>query len=284
MINVERVDRILSRLALTGLVKNGRGLISATLIAPSDAGKSELLLRNQPAGARVINDFTFGSLVPIVADPKPPKWIVVPDLNQAMSHKPAVANLTMAFLLPLLGEGVTEIPGLDGHAKVRTALRRAKGRGITIGLLTAMTPEMFFSKRGKWKETGLLRRLIPIYYSYSVESQVEIQTLIRKGEDRLTYTHGSIRSRGKAIDVTIPERLERPIERLSEQVSDQLSFRSKGGRTVQAIEFPFSIHKTLRTYVRACALQDSRSACTEADFAATEDFARFIRYDRPERL
>src|SRR5437870_4709531 len=110
MVNVERIATILNTIAASGFVKDSAP-ISATLIAPSDAGKSQLLSASLPPDARVINDFTFMSMITMLQEKNPPTWIVVPDFNSVISHKPSVATLTMAFLLSLLGEGVTEIPG-----------------------------------------------------------------------------------------------------------------------------------------------------------------------------
>jgi hypothetical protein len=285
VIGTSRLENVLTVLGSTRAVKDGRGAISAQLIAPSDAGKSELLLQHLPFGARVINDMTFASLLEIIIDPKPPAWIVIPDLNQAISHKPQVANLTMAFLLPLLGEGVTEIPGFDGTPKVKAALRRAKERGLTVGLLTAMTPQMFLGKRGKWRDSGLLRRLVPLYYTYSTETQRRIHSVIRNGHDVLSYRHAvPKRHVKKPVSIALDDAISKDLEKLANDVTeDQLTWRVNGQMT-RALEFSFSTHKTFRTYAKAHAMISGRSRVSRGDFDATVDFSKFVRYDRPERL
>jgi hypothetical protein len=285
MLRVERIEKILSVLAVSGYVKNSRP-ISAVLIAPSDGGKTQLLLRHLPFGARVVNDFTFGSMIEILDAEKPPKWIVVPDFNAVISHRPTVATLTLAFLLALLAEGVTEIPGLEGKAKLKA--EKLRERGIRISLLTAMTPEMFHSRRGKWRQTGLLRRIAPIYYSYAAPSVSVIQSAISKGADRADYQFHAGKP-GSFHDVTIPETYTAQVSSLAEMVaSTQLVWqhRSREGdtKTTRALEYPFSVHKTFRAYVKSSALLNHRSSVNKEDMEILADFSRFVRYDRPEEI
>jgi hypothetical protein len=286
MIATAPISRILHTVAATSQVTNGRGRLSVQLIAPSDAGKSELLLSHLPPRARIINDFTFASMVALMKAKPAPKWIVVPDFHAAISHKPAVATLAMSLLLSLLGEGVTEVPGIDGRAVLQAT--RAKKRGITFALMTALTPEMFWGKRGKWRATGLLRRLVPINYTYSEATKRAIQRSIRKGNDTLEYTHIT-HALPKPGPVNISSVVSTELEKLSERVAvDQLRWDiGRPGRAPKiehAVEFPFSVQKTLRQYARAVALLDGSNVVTMAHMPAILDFTRFMRYDRPEAI
>ena len=285
MIAVERLTRILRVLAASDHVLPHHARLSAILIAPSDAGKSELILSHLPAGARVLDDFTSASLYHLLKDPPRPSWIVVPDLNALISHKPSVANLTMANLLSLLAEGTSEIMGPDG-AKMK--LRDTEPNGIRLGLLTGITPEMFFARRGKWRATGFLRRLIPLYYTYSTETQQAIQSAIRGGHDATPYHRASMPGlAGPLRAVAIPRTIGRAISDMSES---SIRYNLRWGsltdetRNVRAFELPFSVHKTFRRYARAHARLARRKIVTAPDLAALEDFARFVRYDQPEIL
>lgn len=285
MIAVERLTTVLRVIAVSDMVPNAHP-ISATLIAPSDAGKSALLTHTLPASARVINDFTTASMTTLLADQHPPKRIVVPDFNQVISHKPSVSALAMAFLLALLAEGITEIPGVDEKAKLLA--KNFKKRGLRIALLTGMTPEMFHSRRGKWRAIGLLRRLVPVYYTYSQDTAEEIQSSIQRGIDQLDYTF-SHQKKLKSRPVSVNEKISQQVKSLSQFVVDnQLVWnrRSGDGRTFveKGHEFPFSLHKIFRSYVKAHALLNNRTNATRADFDALKDFSKFVRYDRPEEL
>jgi hypothetical protein len=86
-------------------------------------------------------------------------------------------------------------------------MSRAKKTGLRIALLTGMTPQMFWGKRGKWRSTGLLRRLIPIHYAYTKKTQHLIHKSIQRGVDTLSYGHTK-QARTTRIAVTIPTRIE----------------------------------------------------------------------------
>lgn len=286
MIGVERLQKVLAVVGASASVKNGSGPISVNLIAPSDAGKTQLILSAQPPNARVLNDFTTASLLRLLDTQKPPTFLIVPDLNTVISHKPAVATLTMAFLLSLLAEGVTEIPGVDEAVKLKA--KNLKARGVRVALITGMTPEMFHTKRGAWRKTGFLRRLVPIHFAYSDETLAKIQDSIQNGSDSLAYRHQVQRPPARR-DIELPKKIEEGIRRLSEQVTERQliwTARTKDGleRIQQAHEYPFSAHKTLRQFTRAAALLDNRRTAQQKDLTTVRDIVRFMRYDRPEEI
>lgn len=287
MIGVERIERALEIVAATSSVKDGIGGVSVNLIAPSDSGKTQLMLSTMPPGARVLNDVTTMTLNELMQEKKPPSYIVIPDLNVVISHKPAVAELTMAMLLALMGEGVTELhPGLSNAVRVK--MNRISKTGLRISVMTGVTPEMFYSKRGKWRSTGLLRRLVPINYAYKRTTQERIQQSILNGRDSLNYKH----ERAKKIPprlIEIPPRYQTALKELSEQVVDQLQWKAGDSRegqqkTVAAVQYPFSAHKVLRQLARAAALVNGHDVVTADDFRETESIAAFMRYDRPETI
>jgi hypothetical protein len=282
MIGVERISEILRTIvASEHVTRDGRGL-SVALIAPSDAGKSQVLLAHLPFNARILDDFTTASLQSVLNEKEPPRWIVVPDFNQAISHRGNVATLTMAFLLSLMGEGVTEIPGLDGETKL--AAEQIRGRGLTISLMTAITPDMFFARAGKWRSTGLLRRLVPIYYAYTPATQHEIQLAIQNGKDSIDYPHRVLNFPMRPRYVKVPQPLAIRLREHSDKITrDQLQWE-RSGRTIRAVEYPFSTHKILKTYARARAWLRKHRTVTATDVDDTIEFSAFMRYDRPEQI
>lgn len=286
MIGVERLERALTVISATQSVKGGVGAVSANLIAPSDSGKTQLMLKAQPHGARVLNDITMLTLNALMREPEPPSYIIVPDFNVVISHKPAVAELTMAMLLALMGEGINELhPGLANQVKVR--MTRAKANGLRIGLITGMTPEMFNEKRGKWRSTGLLRRMVPLYYRYKRSTVNAIQESIRNGADALSYVHTKSK-RVRSSEVIIPPPYDQLLEDLSETVIDQLQWRAgerrSGAQFVRAMQYPFTPHKVLRQLAGAAALLNDSREVNAAAFAEVENVASFMRYDRPEEI
>jgi len=259
--------------------------LSGILIAPSDAGKSELMLSHLPRGARVLDDFTSASLYNLVEEKPRPHWVVVPDLNALIAHKPSVANLTMANLLSLLGEGTTEILGPDG-SKVKITDEK---NGIRLGIITGITPEMFNSKRFRWRATGFLRRLVPIFYTYGPETQGIIQSSIRNG------SHGKQNYiRLEMPEVPKPKRVEiarGPAQEIQQMSEYNIRYLLRWGgkseddsRSVRAFDLPFSVHKTFRRYAQAHARLNGRLSVKAKDIDALKDFSLFVRYDQPEIL
>lgn len=286
MIGVERIARALVVVGASQWVSNGSGALSVNLISPSGGGKSQLILNHLPIGARVETDVTFMTLSHLVRSKPRPTYLVIPDLNLAISHKPAVAELTMATLLALMGEGIAELnPGLKNEVSVK--MTKAKMHGIRMAVITGMTPLMFSSKRGKWRSTGLLRRFVPLNYVYKRTTQNKIQEAIAAGQDTLAYNHISVvRHRRRAVE--IPAGIDHHIRDLSEQVLDQMqwSHKSDAGRSskIRALEYPFDPHKNLRQLARAAAVLNERATVTVEDMADVENIAAFMRLDRPEEL
>ena len=284
MIGVERLARVL---AITGASRNviGGDPISVNLIGPSDGGKTALILSHLPAQSRVLNGFTSGSLLNTLNVKDPPTTIVCPDFNRVVSHKPYVTGLTISTLLSLMAEGVTEIPGLEGPAKL--IADQLNKRGVRISMLTGMTPDVFFASRGKWRSTGFLRRIVPIYYSYSGETISKVQKGIQAGSGGAAYDHVSLKD-FTPKKIAVPASFAKDAKCLSESViAHQLTWKTgtKGrGQDIQAHDLPFSLHLIFRTYLKAAALVAGRSTVTQRDADALHDFARFVRYSQPESL
>ena len=288
LIGVARLQHALRVIGATASIEGGSGPVSAVLIAPSDAGKSKLLMASQPHNSRVLTDFTYGSLLHLLSkqDQPQPDFIVVPDLNIAVSHKPAVAQLTMALLLSVMGEGIVEIPGLDDRTKLKIA--QLKDRGVSVGLLTAMTPDIFRSRRGQWRKTGFLRRLVPLNYHYSAMTERLIQTSIRNGNSGLSYAVTAFPVIPKAR-VSIRANHAGDLEALSDNLTRRQlawSWTDRDGikRIQQVTDYPFSAHKVCRQLACASALLRGSRQVTSADLDSVRDIAAFIRYDRAEEI
>jgi hypothetical protein len=288
LLRVERLQQIFRTIGATPYVLGGQP-VSTLVIGPSGTGKTELVLSHIPPNSRVLTDFTFASIVAVLQQKPLPAWIVVPDLNAVLAHKPNVVNLAMGLMLALMGEGVTDIPGIDGNAKLAiSGVMKHQPRGIHIGFISTMTPETFFTKRGPWRKTGFLRRILPIYYTHGLETREAVQFSIADGLDALDYTHVKLKP-FKKTPIDIPADLAAEIRGLSDSLTaNQLvwSTRDRTGtaRTTQAIDFPYTLQKVLRVFAKAHALRSKRLIVGDADLRALKDCAKFVRYDRPEEI
>jgi hypothetical protein len=292
VIGVERLQKILRCVYISNCL-DGQRPLSVALIGPSDGGKSQLLLSTRPQWARVLNDFSFGPLISLLDEAydkgKGVKHVtvVVPDFNAVLAHRPTVATLTAAALLSLLAEGLSEIPGLDGESKLK--IDKLKDIGITISLITGMTPAMFRAKRGKWRDTGLLRRIIPIYYHYTPSTISEIQLAIASGADKVSYESDYYSYPSRRVKVHLNGKHSASIQNIANLTLAQLQWsyvdpRSGANHQNKGQELPFSVHKVFRVYARAHALLHSREEVNDDDMQAVSDLSRFTRYDRPEEI
>src|SRR5436305_15296424 len=87
LIGTEELRTILDCILITERLP-GATPVSATLICGSDGGKTRLALEHVPPTTRIVNDFHYATLIPMLADEKePPKRIIVPDFNMVLSHR-----------------------------------------------------------------------------------------------------------------------------------------------------------------------------------------------------
>lgn len=289
IIHGTRLSKILRVIAASASLQDAVP-ISACLIAPSDCGKSQLLLSHIPAGARVLDDLTTASLMQVLDDTPRPSLLLLPDFNMAIGHKSTVTRLLIACLLSLTGEGLTEIPGVDKSNPMKLKADELAQGGVRLSVLTALTPQMFFAHRDHWRALGFLRRMMPIYYSYNPDTIEKVQDKIRDtapGTSLSSYPRLNL-PQVRPGAPKIPDGIGIELEQLSRIVlMDQLVWRKTvHGKEIiiRAQEMPFTPHKTLRTYCRAHALLAGRKTCIDADLSATKDASAFLRYDRPEKI
>lgn len=286
MVGVERIRKILDVVLASTQPLNAQA-VSACLICGSDGGKSELVLEHIPTNSVVLNDFHYAPIISLLNSKDPPRRIIVPDFNVVLSHRPVVATLTCAILLGLMGEGIDNIPGLDGTAKL--SVDSLKKRGVTLSLLTGMTAQMFRSKRGKWRDTGFLRRMLPIYYKYSFSTVSRIQDYINDGHNRSDYPKNSMALPPRR-NVTVDRQYLNALKELAEGTRrDRLVWfwenKEKGTRLpVQAIDYPFTLQKMLINTIMSHALLHDRTNVNDEDMTFINDLLKFVRYDFPEEI
>lgn len=266
--------------------------VSASLICGSDGGKTRLILEHIPPTSRILNDFHYATLIPMLADSKDiPKRVIVPDFNMVLSHRPTVATLTCALLLGLMGEGIDELPGLEKEQH-KLKVKELKDRGINLAVLTAMTPDMFKAKRGKWRQTGFLRRLMPLFYKYKSTTVEKIQSHISSGEFKASYPKNAYNPH-TGPEPQIDARHLRIIEQKARESLERLVWfwkdEAKGTNVpIKAIDYPFTLQKNFIALAKAHAMYCNRKAVTDEDAGESNSFldkvAEYVRYDHPKEI
>ena len=280
MIGVNVLEQILHRIQLSVAVAGARPL-NVIIIGPSGSGKSSVLMQSKAGNSETLMDFTSESLIRFCEREKP-RYIICPDLNIVVSHKQTVANLTMAALLAITGEGTSKVPGFEGQVKFSLP------PNFLCGLMTACTYDIYISKRGKWRQVGLLRRLLPLYFSYMPETVMNINAEIAKGLTPDYSPNGKWMIPTDKHHVKLPGELANRINVLADMTMQQMSwtYKTHSGdiRRQRAYDYSFDLHLMFRTYAKACALYRKADEVSECDFVDTQILSRFVRLDRPYEI
>jgi len=262
--------------------------ISVILIGPSGAGKSKAIMQYKGTnGCHLTNDVTSMGLQDILGSDKENKirFLVVPDFNVVLSHRASTLQLTVANLLSVTSEGTVRID--DGREKKE--LKHAP-----IGILTAMTRDLYARIANKWAILGFSRRFMPIYYEYTLETRQLIQESIVNGGTTLLQLVPRIMNTPRAIisNTLIGEYGDR-IRLISDELATNIGYvpsyskrnvASTGKSAFIGKQLEFTPHLALRTMARAHALRAERKDVNDADIKFLMDMISFTRFDRPGML
>lgn len=262
--------------------------ISIILIGPSGAGKSKAIMQYKGTnGCHLTNDITSMGLQELLGRDTENKvrFLVIPDFNVVLSHRASTLQLTVANLLSVTSEGTVRID--DGREKKEV-------QHAPIGILTAMTRDLYMRIANKWAVMGFSRRFLPIYYDYTLETRQLIQNSIMQGGTTLLQLMPRVMKTPKAITSNTSIGNFADMIRL---VSDELSVNigyvpalakrnvpAKNKSTFLGKQLEFTPHLALRTMARAHALKDNREEVTEKDIKFLMELIAFTRYDRPGQL
>lgn len=310
VVRVEPLRVIVETAELTTCLVGDRPL-SLMLISESGAGKTRIVLTSQFAGSRnvqVLSDFTgFGFLELIeqsMRDGKYSGMFLVPDFNAALSHKQATTGYTLATLLTLLGEGVV---GEIAMPEVKKKLDLVMKSEVKIGIIACVTPQMIYRRSAQWKALGLIRRLLPVFYTYGpgTVSIIQSELINSEGTGKFYEMHKTALPLCK-FAVSIPQEMRSRVMNLASNTTNTLfiPFWKKDGTKGQrkAEEYPFDVQNAFATYTRAHAIRTFLESeegwqvkkkkwnregkvvpltANEENWRGTEELARFVRFENP---
>jgi hypothetical protein len=276
--------------------------ISLMLIGPSGAGKSKLLNQYKLfPGCHLTTDVTSIGLQELLARDVDGKirFLLIPDFNLVLSHRASTLSLTIANLLSATSEGIVRID--DGREKKET-------KHSPIGIISAMTRDLYIAVAKKWHVLGFTRRCLPIFYDYGIKTRKLIQESIANG--KVTFRQleeRELKVKGAKFPISIGN-FAGELERLSNELAEHNGWlptmRNKKGRRHNANEsnhaeeasgqkshayyigkqLEFSPHLALRSMAAAHAIREQRENVTASDIDFVERLLSFTRYDRPGEL
>lgn len=301
MIGTEPLCEILETVLFSAHLTNAIP-VSIMLIGPSGAGKSKLVMQYQhSAGCHVTTDVTSMGLQELLAKDVAGdiRFIIIPDFNLVLSHRHSTLQLTIGNLLSMTSEGTIRID--DGRANKET-------KHAPIGIVSAMTRDMYAGIGRKWTALGFNRRFLPINYDYGIRTREQVQMSISQGLTTMLHlAERKILVPAHRTNVGIADNLALRISRYSDDLAinigwvatragkkksssgpvdrtkaDQGEFQPKAIFTGKQIEF--SPHIVLRTLARAHALRANRHDVTEDDLEFLMKVIAFTRFDQPVPL
>jgi hypothetical protein len=202
-------------------------------------------------------------------------FLVIPDFNPVLSHKPSVTQLLIANLLTLMSDGTVRIS--DGRVNKELIHK-------PIGIISAVTSQMFFKSQRRFHDLGIMRRFIPIYYQYSLSTIRQAQTRIRIGAVNGLQLQPLQINQPIDCTVSINETNSHHIETMSSYLSMNLaqlmSYEYKKGQRNPVVRqgpamYPMSPQVILQTLARAHALYRKDIVVREEDLSFLEMFIRF---------
>ena len=263
--------------------------VSIMLIGPSGAGKSKMILKFEGKMLHRSDDITSSGLQDIVTEDEKTQavtHIMLPDFNAPLSHKPSTTGLLIANLLTMMSDGTARI---DDGRETKVLVHNP------IGIITAVTPDMYSKNEYKWKMLGFKRRFLPIFYDYTTETVRRVQKMISKGKVTSgQLTKKVIEFKGEKRRIYLNSHEANELHLLSATLSEHLAIHGIAKRNEQKSIvreivpgkplLPYSPHLLLQAMAKGNALKYKRIRVNGTDIKFCIDLLEFCRYGEPRRL
>lgn len=295
MVGVGPLSEIVETALYTACLKNSVP-ISLILVGPPGSGKSKLILQFVTESLHKTNDITSQGLADIVSgDPTSiTRHIVIPDFNIVVSHKPTTSNLTVASLLTLMSEGVLRLD--DGR-------RSKEMEHSPIGIITAMTRDIYEENAARFRKLGIGRRFTPIFFNYGIKTREQVQDSIRDGDTTLCQLEPfEVKLPDRSLwpfDITTQNGQAERLRILSRDMSAALSYYPQWEKVMDTVNrtqswqivpykgaepIEFTPHMVLRAMAQAHALRGDRREISKEDVDFCMRFVEFMNYAQPVNL
>lgn len=271
MIKTRDIEELLKLCILSSYI-DGERPVSAMLLSSIEAGKTEILKQfdNVP-GVLWANDLTaYGIIANHLENIQNGKvrTMICPDFITPISRSKDTVSTLLAFLNGLIEDGIVSSFTYATNVKLAEAVR--------INMLTAIPANILNDHRHRWVHTGFLSRVLPVSFSYSQATTLEIREAIGSEHAQpvpvtqsLLVPHENIKVEltpliGASFAYIVPELL-------SKMLSDE-----------DEKPYGFRLQHQLQTLCKAHALYEGRERCLPCDFEYIVYLSRYVnlRYTR----
>jgi hypothetical protein len=277
---IEPIKEVIETVLYTACIRDERPC-SIIIVGPSGVGKSMMLTRYKSDALHPTDSISSQGLFDIanrdVKNEK--KFLLIPDINPTLSRKPTTVQATVANLLSFTADGT---------------IRVDDGRGVKeckhdpIGIITAATDDMYSRQAKKWFALGLRRRIIPIFFRYSMETTRKLQALVR--DDKIHSTPPLIininlsKNARPAFHPEMPLGIEMLSMRFSQMLGKLYTVEREIKKWFVREVVPISPQLTLSNLARAHAFRDNRAVTNEDDYNFLCRFLDFCDPEHPKEI
>lgn len=262
MINMDKLHKAVEYILWTGWIKNERP-ISLIIISKPESGKTSAIDKfKENNGVVYFNDVTPWGLVKELYKykdlKKPINHIMIPDFLNIMAKSQTSSRALIHFFNSGMEEGIS---------KVQTyGIQVEMPESVKFGVITAITVEEFRLRAKKWQNIGMLSRMIPFTYKYSIKGAQEVLESIFKQ----TYHNEE------------PNRIIFPKELVEVQLSEEIakkmlpySIRLANWEKL----YGFRHQKQLQTLLKAVALSKGKTIVDDEDLKDLQSVAEYFNLE-----
>ena len=261
MIKMNKIKRIIEVALWTGWIENEKP-VSLLIVAKPERGKTEALkIYKDNKGIAFINDVTTKALTEILINKYKNKellnHIIIPDFLNPISKQQSTSKQIVQFLSSLIEDGV---------CIVKSAYIDLNLDGFQCGLITAITEDENERKKKSWRSIGFLSRFVPVTYSYSFNTILEIFESISK-QDYHKHDKINLDFPEKKTVVNLPYELSKDFDNVIQSIA--IKQKLDGIR----------LKKAFNSMLKAIALSKNKLIVDKEDTKELLELCEYINYD-----
>lgn len=256
MIKTEELEEIIKMVLYSAYIKDEKP-ISLLIAAEVGAGKTELVkMYGKNKGLVSLTDTTaYGIIKTFLPELELGrlKHIILPDLITPLSKSKSTVKSFVSFLNNLIEEGIVEIQTYASSVK----------KEVSCGLIACIAKKELHDRRHSWAQMGFMSRVLPLSWSYS---QVTVVDILNSIVSREYY-------KNRKIKLDFPKKSVK-IKRNPELDEKLIPFSIALSKAEEV--YGFRRQKQLQTLMMANALMNKRRKVTKEDFEKVKSLLKFV--------
>lgn len=296
VIHLSLLEKHLRYIHSSGFLKNDYPL-STLIIAHPERGKTTELIKIMSQGSMVFNDLTTYGLLQEIAnmneeDRNGLHHVVIPDLERINARSDTIRHEICANLQILMQEGLQ---------KVRTKFLDIDIPNKRVGVIMATTPSDIGDKRGIFRRTSFMSRLIPYSYEYSADLVKLVLDFImsNKNVSKAINENVTKKMREVSMDIGYKEKVKEHAINMNRAIEDFTAVKHPATIRDYSASPSGNIYKRITVqeddqligaraldhlivYVKSIALYNGHNHVSNRDFSLFEEQTPLFNFDRNE--